>query len=137
MVRLPWRGRKSGEKTRDDESSRIEEGEYHRNVDPIVSCTFQDGALFVFEDQIFIERPSRSQFSDKWISMDRIRNVRIDKRLMINYVQIEQADFENAEGSLLSAPVDENTLHFGGGKRDCARRAMEEILERIASGSGQ
>lgn len=105
--------------------------EYHLEVDPIVSCQFQDGQLFVYEDQLFIERPSKSKFPDKWIAIDQVTDVIYGGRLMIKYVQIQQTGVENNEGGTLSTPVDENTLHFGFGKRDCAKRAREEIFERV------
>lgn len=130
MVRLPWR---DGD---DDESSQQEESEkdgsdYHVDLDPIVTCSFQDGTLYVYEDQLFLERSERSKFEDKWIALDQIRTVTYAKRLVISYLQIDQVDFENSDSGLISSPVDENTFHFGYGERDCAKRARDEILERL------
>lgn len=100
--------------------------------DPIVSCTFQDGTLSVYAEQLFIDRPDASDFSKKWISLNQVSGVTVERRLVIHYIQIHQIDFDHNEGGILSTPVDENTLHFGGGKRDCATRAGDVILERAA-----
>lgn len=124
MVGLPWRD--SGGDDSQNQSA------HHRDLDPIISCQFQDGELFVFEDQLFIERTGRSQFSDKWIALDRVQDVVYKKRLVISYIQITQAGVDASDGGLLSTPVDENTLHFGFGKRDCAKQARDEILEQLA-----
>lgn len=134
MVRLPWR-RNSGDDRDDwddwddwdesiDDSSDSED-------DPLVSCQFQDGTLLVYEDRLKIERPSRSKFDDKWIAMNQVRGVRYEERLVIHYIQIEQVDFENDTEGFLSSPVDENTMHFGGGMRKCAREARDEIRSRM------
>jgi hypothetical protein len=127
MVRLPWRD--SGEDTSQDS----DESAPHLDVDPVVSCQFQDGKLFVYEDQVFIERTDRSKFSDKWIAIEQVDDVTYSKRIVISYIQIAQEGFDTSGGGMLSAPVDENTLHFGYGKRDCAKRARDEILERVAT----
>lgn len=136
MVRLPWgnRDRNDGEGgTEADDSAPDgdEDAEYHLEADPVVVCEFQDGRLYVFEDQLFIERTKRSKFSDKWIALDQIADVSYASRFVIGYIQIAQREFENSEGGRLSAPVDENTLHFGHGKRACAKRARDAILERL------
>lgn len=100
--------------------------------DPIVSCTFQDGTLSVYAEQLHIDRPDASDFSNKWISLNQVTGVTVERRFVIHYIQIHQIDFDHNEGGILSTPVDENTLHFGGGKRDCATRARDVILERAA-----
>jgi len=124
MVDLPWRG---GSGNEDDTAPDVVD-----DADPIVICEFQDGTLYVFEDSIAIERTSRSQFSDRAIPLAEVRGVTYAKRLVISYIQIEQAGVENDTGSRLSTPVDENTLHFGRGKRSCAERARDTIQDRLA-----
>lgn len=116
----------------DDTPDGDEDAAYHQEADPIVTCEFQDGTLYVFDDQLFIERTERSKFSEKWIALEQVTDVRYASRLVVGYIQIAQQGFENSEGGRLSAPVDENTLHFGHGKRACAKRARDAILERIA-----
>ncbi len=96
---------------------------------PLVSCGFQDGTLHVYDERIHIERPGRSKFSDKQIRFGDVRDVTYEGRLVISYLQVEQAGVENDEGGLLSTPVDENTMHFGRGKRDCAKRARDAIRD--------
>ncbi|MES3517667.1 MAG: hypothetical protein PPP58_08395 [Natronomonas sp.] len=100
--------------------------------DAIVVCAFQDGTLRVYENRIQIERAAASTFTDKEISMERIESVTYSKRLVISYLQIEERGFENDTGGVLSTPVDENTLHFGRGKRSCAKRAEEAIQDAIS-----
>lgn len=125
---MPWRS-KSGDGTQtDDVSTSPPDG------DPIVSCDCQDGTLVVYDDAVHIERASPSKFDDKRIPMEEITDVVYAKRLFINYVQIDQLNYDNSEGSLLTTPVGENTVHFGRGKRNCTSRARDEILERIAVG---
>jgi len=128
-MRFPWSRNQTDGDTEDEES------EPHRDIEPVISCEFQDGTLFVFEDQLFIERTSKSTFSDRWIALDAVRGVRYSKRFVISYIQITQDDVDNDDGGLLSTPVDENTLHFGWGKRECAKRARDEILERTEPGT--
>jgi len=97
--------------------------------DSLVSCAFQDGTLHVSDERVRIERPGRSKFATKEIPVSDIRGVAYEKRLVISYLQVEQGGVENDEGGLLSTPVDENTLHFGRGKRDCAKRARNAIRD--------
>lgn len=99
--------------------------------EPVVACTFQDGTLRVYRDRVVIERARRSKFDDRRIDLRDVEDVTYRKRLVISYIQIEQRGVETDDASLLSTPVDENTLHFGRGKRDCAKRARDEILSRI------
>lgn len=115
---VEFRGR--GDSTSDHERS---------DQDPLVTCTFQDGTLSVFEDWVQIERPGRSKFDDKAIELADVQAVTYEKRLVISYLQLDQRGFDTEDGSLLSTPVDENTLHFGRGKRDCAKRAREAIRD--------
>ena len=150
MVRLPWRrispeggDEESSEGENDDGTDEGESAGSPRESDatdeprdpskdeePVVSCQFQDGKLSVYDDVLHIERASGSKFSDKWIAMNQVRGVTYTERLLIHYIQIAQTDFVNDEEGFLSTPVDENTLHLGHGKRDCARRARDAILER-------
>lgn len=137
MVRLPWGNREvdnAGDGQTDDSTAEDEDHD-HLEADPLVACEFQDGTLYVYEDQLFIERTARSKFDDKWIALDQVTEVRYASRFIIGYIQITQLDFENSEGGRLSSPVGENTLHFGHGKRSCAQRARDEILERLAQQS--
>ncbi len=101
--------------------------------DALVTCEFQDGTVRVFEDEVEIQRSSRSKFSDKRIPIAEITEVTYAKRLVISYLQIEQPGVQPDDASLLSTPVDENTVHFGRGKRDCAKRARDGIYERMAT----
>ena len=147
MVKLPWR-RRSGNDWDDWDDDWDDQSASHPSDDhtdhsgehtdpsddadaPLVSCQFQDGTLSVYEDILEITRPSRSKFDDKWIAMNQVRGITYKERFVIHYIQIEQVDFENDSESFLSTPVDENTLHFGGGMRPCAREARDAILERI------
>lgn len=122
MVNLPWGRRDSGD---DDEAATAPDDDHS---DALVVCTFQDGTLIVYADRVEIERVDRSQFDDKTIPADEIRGVDLAKGLTIGYLQIEQTDVPVDSGGLLSDPVNENTLHFGRGGRDCAATARTEIL---------
>jgi len=62
--------------------------------------------------------------------MNQVRGIDHSDGIVIGYLQIEQVDFDGDEAGFLSAPVDENTLHFGHGRRDCAEQARGAILER-------
>lgn len=106
-------------------------GDRPMGEEPVVSCQFQDGTLLVNRDAVTIERARRSKFNDKRIDLRDVEGVTYRKRLVISYLQIDQRGFETDDASLLSTPVDENTLHFGRGKRDCAKRARDEILSRM------
>ena len=118
MVRFPWRTTGEG----DDGSPG------GLDVEPILSCTFQDGTLFVYDDHVFIERAGPSAFEDKSIPRDEIVDVTYSTGLLVSYLQLEQSGFENDSGGFLSSPVDENTLHFGRGARNCAERVREALL---------
>ena len=95
----------------------------------MVSCTFQDGAITVYDEWLRIERPGRSKFSGKEIELSDVRGVTYRKRLVISYLQIDEVGVENAAGGLFSTPVDENTLHFGRGMRGCAEQARDAIRD--------
>ena len=95
----------------------------------IVTCSFQDGTLSVYDEWLHIERPDRSTFADTAIELADVTGVTYEKRLVISYLQIDQVGVETADGNLLSTPVDENTLHFSRGKRECARRARDAIRD--------
>jgi len=142
MVRLPWRGRGTG--TNEDGSFPAAEGGNgegvaeradpdERRSDARVVCEFQDGTLCVYDDRVVIERVDRSRFDDKTIPAEEISGVDLSKGITIGYLQIEQVGVAVDEGGLLSDPVNENTLHFGRGDRDCATEARTEILS-IARG---
>lgn len=118
MVKLPWRrGSDDDSEAEDDEA--------------IVTCSFQDGSVSVREAELRIERPSSSRYETKSIRYGDVRDVDYSAGLVVSYLQIHEAGVEPAEGSTFSPPVDENTLHFGGGGRDCAQRIRDEVLERI------
>lgn len=121
--------------TMGDRASRADGGDTGdppADAEPVVTCTFQDGTLHVSRDTVSIERANRSRFDDKRIDLRDVEDVTYRKRLVISYIQIEQRGFVTDDASLLSTPVDENTLHFGRGQRECAQRARDEILSRIS-----
>ena len=155
MVRLPWRRDSS-----DAEDEELAEGDVSAgdttasadeerepdpaeadaddvgdptDEDPLLACQFQDGKLSVYDDVLHIERASGSKFSDKWIPLTEVTGVTYTERLLIHYIQIQQRGVDNDEEGFLSTPVDENTLHLGHGKRDCARKARDTILERTGT----
>lgn len=124
MVDLPWRS-DSGV---DDPA---EEGELDlARSDAVVVCEFQDGTLAVHDDRVAIKRSSRSAFDDKTIPMAEIVGVEYEKGITIGYLQIEVSGVEPDVGGWFSDPVNENTLHFGRRKRECAQDARDEILAR-------
>ena len=124
MVRLPWRRRGGGDEG--EPSDGPPPGGI--DVEPLLTCAFQDGTLYVYDDHVHVERAGPSRFSDKTIPRDEITDVTYAKGIAIGYLQLEQTGFENDAKGFLSSPVDENTLHFGRGARDCAERAREELL---------
>ncbi|MFB6251828.1 MAG: hypothetical protein ABEI27_09130 [Halobellus sp.] len=117
MIDLPWGG--------SDGDSSDDADEY---PDALVVCSFQDGTIAVYADRVEIERVERSRFDDKTIPTDEIEGVDLSKGVTIGYLQIEQTGMAVDAGGLLSDPVNENTLHFGRGGRDCASEARTEIL---------
>lgn len=118
MVRLPWR---RGTEEDDEPAGGLD-------IEPRLTCPFQDGTLYVYDDHVYIERAGPSSFDDKTIPRDEIVDVVYSKGLVIGYLQFEQAGVENDAAGFLTSPVDENTLHFGRGARDCAERARDEVL---------
>ncbi|MFB6090003.1 MAG: hypothetical protein ABEJ97_03000 [Halobellus sp.] len=119
MVEFPWsRGAADGASGADDAD----------HPEALVVCSFQDGTLVVYPDRVVIERVDRSRFDDKTIPVDEIEGVDLSNGITIGYIQIEQAGVPVDTGGLLSDPVNENTLHFGYGGRDCAAKARTEIL---------
>lgn len=119
MVGLPW-GR-GGEEAPSDPRPDIE-------TEPVITCAFQDGTLYVYEDHVFIERAGPSKFEDKIIPRSELVDVIYEKGIAIGYLQLEQSGFTTDEGGFLTSPIDENTLHFGRRDRACAERAREELL---------
>lgn len=122
---FPWSADTGGEPEADPTDPSVNPPD----ADPIVACPFQDGSVFVYEDRVYIDRPSNSQFDGKWITLSQVRDVVLEKKLTIHYLQIQQQHFEHGQAGLLSPPVGENTVHFGGGKRGCADRARVAILD--------
>jgi hypothetical protein len=120
MVDLPW-GR-DGE-ARGDGTDSVDE-----HADATVVCEFQDGTIAVYEDRVVIERVGRSTFDGETIPATEIRGVDYSEGITIGYLQVEQTGVEVDAGGLLSDPVNENTVHFGRGNRECARTARDEIL---------
>ncbi|MDZ7701618.1 MAG: hypothetical protein U5J98_05870 [Halobacteriales archaeon] len=119
MVRWPW--------SRDHDDDALADPRDDVDAEPELVCAFQDGTLYVYPDHVYIARAGPSKFDDKAIARSEITDVTYSSG-SISYLQLEQVDFENDGGGLLSAPVDANTLHFGRGGRDCAKRAREELL---------
>jgi hypothetical protein len=118
MVRWPWS--RDGDEAPADPRDDLE-------ADPLMVCEFQDGTLYIYPDHVYIARAGPSKFDVKAIARSEITDVTYSKG-SISYLQLEQVDFQNDDGGFLSSPVDENTLHFGRGGRDCAKRAREELL---------
>jgi hypothetical protein len=100
------------------------------HADALVSCAFQDGTIAVHEDRVVIERTRRSRFDDREFPFEEVVGVDYDEGLTIGYLQVELVGVDPDRGSLFSDPVNERTVHFGRGNRDCAREARDAILER-------
>lgn len=124
MVKWPWNRDKG------DEHSGGDDADAH--ADAVVVCSFQDGTLVVYEDHVTIERARRSQFDDVTIPLDEITGVDYDEGLTIGYFQLERSGITPDKSGLMSDPVNERTVHFGRGERDCARRARDAVLERAS-----
>lgn len=118
MVRLPW------------QSESEDQNQTETHPDAVVVCEFQDGTVAVYEDEVLIKRVSRSKFTDKTIPVKDIAGVDYASGITIGYIQIEQTRTQVDTGGFLSDPVNENTLHFGRGDRECAREVRDAILER-------
>jgi hypothetical protein len=125
MVDLPWR------RTRDETGEGVGTAADDDHGDAAVVCRFQDGTLAVYDDRVVIERASRSRFDDRTFSYDEIAGVDYDTGITIGFLQLEVVGVEPDTGGLLSDPVNERTVHFGRGERDCAASARDAILERI------
>ncbi|MFB6227941.1 MAG: hypothetical protein ABEH88_05055 [Halobacteriales archaeon] len=123
MVNLPWIG---------SNTDATDEGENEpaEHADAVAACEFQDGSVAVYDQEVVIERVSRSKFVDKTIPAEEISGIDYSEGITIGYVQIEQSGIEVDAGGLFSDPVNENTLHFGRGDRECARELRDAILER-------
>ena len=120
MVDLPWG---HDRETEDDDTESADD-----HADAAVVCEFQDGTLAVYDDRVVIERVGRSAFADETVSAEEIEGVDYSEGITIGYLQVEQTGVEIDAGGLLSDPVNENTVHFGRGSRECARAARDEIL---------
>jgi len=140
MVRLPWRRDDSEPGPANDRSEPVDDPAATTDVEagsdgdgesePVVECAFQDGTIAVYEDCVSIERPSRSRFDDVSIPTAEIEGVDLDNGITVGYLQVVRAGVEPDTGGLLSDPVNERTVHFGRGGRDCAASARDAILER-------
>jgi hypothetical protein len=126
MVDLPWRS----DSEVDDPAEAVDLE--LSPADAVVVCEFQDGTLAVHDERVAIERSSRSAFDDKTIPMAEIVGLEYAKGLTIGYLQLEVAGVEPDAGGWFSDPVNENTVHFGRGQRECARDARDEILSRAS-----
>jgi hypothetical protein len=128
MIDLPWGG------DRDDARGTAADADENAGEDAhaeaVVVCRFQDGTLAVYEDRVVVERSARSRFDDRTIPLDEVRGVDFDGGITIGYIQLELVGVPPDPGGLLSDPVNERTLHFGWGDKDCAKRARDAILER-------
>jgi hypothetical protein len=126
MVEWPWRRGSDGDET-DDHPDGTGEGDH---PDALVVCSFQDGTIAVYEDRVVVDRPGRSRFDDVSIPLAEVVDVDYEEGITICYLQVERAGVDPDPGGLMSDPVNERTVHFGRGSRDCARRARDAILER-------
>jgi hypothetical protein len=127
MVDLPWRRTSDGTNEGDDRGERTSDADH---ADAVVVCRFQDGTLAVYDDRVVVERASRSRFDDRTFSYDDVAGVDYDAGITIGYLQLELVGIDPDTGGLLSDPVNERTVHFGRGDRDCATTARDAILER-------
>jgi hypothetical protein len=130
MIDFPWGRRRDGTdegRDRSESAGRTPDGDHE---DAVVVCRFQDGTIAVYDDRVVIERVSRSRFDDRTFSYDEISGVDHDVGITIGYLQLELVGIEPDTGGLLSDPVNERTVHFGRGARDCAAAARDAILKR-------
>ncbi|WP_049900583.1 hypothetical protein [Halococcus agarilyticus] len=121
MIDLPWS--RDDRETGEDGTDSVDD-----HADAAVVCKFQDGTLTVYEDRVVIERVGRSTFDDETIPAAEIQGIDYSEGITIGYLQVEQTGVEIDVGGLLSDPVNENTVHFDRGNRECARTARDEIL---------
>jgi hypothetical protein len=98
--------------------------------EPLVECAFQDGTLRVYAEGIHVERPWRSRFDDVWIPAEEVDGVDYDEGLLVGSLQVVRVGVAPDAGGLLSDPVNERTVHFGRGQRECASEARDEIEAR-------
>jgi hypothetical protein len=101
--------------------------------DPVVSCAFQDGTIAVYDEGVHVDRPWRSRFDDVWIPIDEVDGVDYATGILVGHLQVVRTGVDPATGGLLSDPVDENTVHFGRGGRDCASEARDAIRARLTA----
>ncbi|MFB6207465.1 MAG: DUF4429 domain-containing protein [Haloglomus sp.] len=128
MVDVPWRRSSDGDADADADEGPTPDP----HADAVVVCEFQDGTIAVYDDRVVIERVSRSRFDDRTISLDEVTGVDYSEGITIGHLQLEQTGVDASSGGLLSDPVDENTVHFGRGSRDCAREVRDAVLERAS-----
>lgn len=130
MVDFPWRRGRDELDEGGNQPGSTERAPDDDHEDAIVVCRFQDGTIAVYDDRVVIERVSRSRFDDRTFSYDEISGVDHDVGITIGYLQLELVGIEPDTGGLFSDPINERTVHFGRGNRDCAATARDAILER-------
>jgi hypothetical protein len=77
-----------------------------------------------------IERTRRSRFDDTDFQFETVVGVDYDEGITVGYLQLWVEGIDPDSGGLLSDPVNERTVHFGRGNRDCAQEARDAILKR-------
>ncbi len=127
MVEWPWRRGADEADGVGDEDETADEADH---PEALVVCAFQDGTIAVYEDRVVVDRPGRSRFDDLAIPLAEVVDIDYDEGITIGYLQVERAGVAPDPGGLMSDPVNERTVHFGRGNRECARRARDAILER-------
>ncbi|WP_152040578.1 hypothetical protein [Salinigranum salinum] len=131
MIDLPWRNDDAeGDPANDVDGVPTNDATADAHDEALVVCRCQDGTLVVYEDRVVIERARRSKFDDTTVPFEEISGVDYAGGIAIGYIQLELVGVALDAGGLFSSPVNERTLHFGGGGRDCAKRARDAILER-------
>ena len=126
MVQWPWR--RGSDEAGDDAPDDDEQVDTH--ADALVTCRFQDGTIAVHEDRVVIERTRRSRFEDTDFQFETVVGVDYDEGITVGYLQLRIEGIDPDSGGLLSDPVNERTVHFGRGNRDCAQEARDAILKR-------
>lgn len=109
----------------------MDNGTDETNDDPILTCTFQNGSLSVYDTHLEIDRVRRSNYDDKLIEMDDVIGVKFHPGILTGHLQIEEHGVEPDHGGRITHPVDENTLYVPRSKRQCAKRAREMIRELV------
>jgi hypothetical protein len=130
MVRLPWHD--DADETTESGGTDEPAGGDDAHPDAVVVCSFQDGTLAVYEDEVVIERVERSRFDDTTVPLADVRGVDHERGITIGYVQLEVVGVEPDTGGLFSDPVNAYTVHFGRDGRECAQRARDAIIERMS-----